>query len=121
MNTILKQLKLGPLLVGEIRGFSPEVGKKFDKSDKNAPPIVFGVLKINIELLENGTAVIVSVYPKQDDNIDDLIVKLGLKRGSVAAFIVGKAEYKEGIRKVSCSPESIWVLDPEEEGRLRAA
>ena len=48
---------MGPALIGEVRGAKPETAKRFDKSDKNAPPIEFGMFKINIEQLADGIPV----------------------------------------------------------------
>ena len=121
MKTIYDHLKRGPVLVGEVRGFQSEVGKKFDKSDKNAPPITFGVFKIHLELLGDGAPVMVTIYPGQSDNTEALSERLGLKRGSPVALIVSKSEYKDGQRKVVCALDSIWPLDPEEEKRIRPA
>lgn len=121
MKSIYDLLKLGPLVVGEVRGFVSEIAQKFDKSDKNAPPISFGVIKINIEQVGSGTPIIVSIYPKQGDTPDALLAKLNLERGILVAVTVGKSESKEGIRKIVTSPDGIHRLDDEEIKRLRAA
>lgn len=118
---LYKLLKLGPLVAGEVRGFKSEVGKKFDKSDKNAPPITFGVFKMHLELLEDGAPVMISVYARQGETMDGFAEKVGLKRGLVVVAHVGKSEFKDGQRKVVSQPETIFVLNAEEEAKLREA
>jgi hypothetical protein len=118
---LYKLLRLGPLLAGEVRGFKSEMGKKFDKSDKSAPPITFGVFKMHLELLEEGSPVMVSVYGHQGECMDGFAEKIGLRRGAVVVMHVSKTEYKDGQRKVVCSAESIYVLNADEEAMLRAA
>ena len=49
-------LRSGPLIVGEFRGGKAETAKRFDKSDKNAAPIEFGMFKFTIELLSETLA-----------------------------------------------------------------
>jgi hypothetical protein len=121
MNTILSQLKKGPLLVGEVRGFKSEVGKKFDRSDKNAPPILFGVFKIHMEILEDGAPVTVSMYPDANSNPDKLGEELGLKRGCIVSIQVTKIEFKDGQRQAKCSMNGIHILDSAETTNLQCA
>jgi hypothetical protein len=115
--------KLGPVVVGEVRGFKSELGKKFDKSDKNAPPIVFGVIKVNLEQVGNGTPLIVSIYPSQGKDIDALVSELSpkLQRGAVVAVLVSKSEFRDGFRKVGSTPDGIHMLNEEDLKKLRAA
>lgn len=120
-RTLYELLRLGPVVVGEVRGFKSEIGKKFDKSDKNAPPLTFGVFKLNLELLEDGTAVVVSIYPRQGESTDGIPEKLGLRRGGVVALLIGKSEHKDGQRRVNGSLDNIWMLSDEEERKVRAA
>jgi hypothetical protein len=61
-ETLTENLKQGALLVAEVRGYKSEVGKKFDKSDKNAPPITFGIFKVHVEILGDGAPVMLSIY-----------------------------------------------------------
>jgi hypothetical protein len=121
MNSLLQYLRQGPVMVGEVRGFKSEIGKKFDKSDKNAPPITFGVFKINVELLCDGTPVIVSIYPDQSQNVDGIADRLKLKRGGIAAFRVGKTELKNGQRMAVCPLDGVHVLTEAESAELLRA
>jgi hypothetical protein len=119
--SIFAILKKGPLLVGEVRGFKSEVGKKFDKSDKNAPPILFGVFKIHMEMLEDGAPVTVSMYPDANSNADKLAEELGLKRGCIVGILVTKTEFKDGQRQARCSMNGIFMLDSAETASLQSA
>ena len=121
MGDLYHYLKLGPLLVGEVRGFKAEVAKKFDKSDKNAPPIEFGVFKVNLELLCDGSPVMLSIYPDPTVELDKIAEKIGLKRGSIVAVSVGKMELKNGQRKAVCAVDAIRVLDDAEAQKVLAA
>ena len=49
MKKLVVMLRTGPVLVGEFRGGKGETARRFDKSDKNAAPIEFGMYKFNIE------------------------------------------------------------------------
>jgi hypothetical protein len=118
---LLQLLKRGPLLVAEVRGFRSEVGKKFDKSDKNAPPIIFGVFKIHLEILSDGTPVMLSIYPDASIELDKFGQKLGLRRGAIVAISVGKLEMRDGQRKAVCAPTAIRILDEDEVRQLREA
>jgi hypothetical protein len=121
MKSIYNHLKRGPLLVGEVRGVKSEIGKRFDKSDKNAPPIEFGVLKLNLEILADGTPVVISIYPDTGVNVDEWLQSLDLKRGVVIAASVGRMEFKDGQRKVTARMDGIHVLPAEEIEKLKAA
>lgn len=121
MNALYKDLKRGPVLVGEVRGFRSEIGKKFDKSDKNAPPITFGVFKVHLEILNDGAPVMLSIYPDATINLDAFGEQLGLKRGAIVAVSVGKLEMRDGQRKAVCAPNALRVLDDNEARNLRAA
>ena len=48
--------------MGEFRGGKADVARRFDKSDKNAPPIEFGMFKFTLELLSDGSPVMVAVF-----------------------------------------------------------
>lgn len=121
MSGLLHYLKQGPLLVGEVRGFRSEIGRKFDKSDKNAPPITFGVFKVHLEILSDGAPVMLSIYPDASINLDAFGEELGLKRGAIVAVSVGKLEMRDGQRKAVCAPNALRVLDENEARTLRAA
>src|SRR5437879_3433262 len=90
MNAIYRALRQGPLLIAEVRGFKSEIGKKFDKSNKDAPPITFGVFKIHLELLGDGTPVMLSIYPGASTDLDTLGERLQLRRGAIVAVSIGK-------------------------------
>ena len=45
MKKIVGLLRTGPLMVAEVRGTKAETAKRFDKSDKNAAPLEFGLYK----------------------------------------------------------------------------
>jgi hypothetical protein len=121
MGIVYRYLRQGPLLVGEVRGFKAELGRKFDKSDKNAPPIVFGVFKVHLELLSDGAPVMLSIYPDRSVNLDDLGEKLGLRRGVIVAISVGKLELQAGQRKAVCAADGIRILDEEETRKIQTA
>lgn len=121
MSVLFQYLKQGPLMVGEVRGFKSEIGKKFDKSDKNAPPITFGVFKINVELLCDGTPVMVSIYPDSSQNPDGLGERLKLRRGAIVALRVGKTELKNGQRMAVCPLDGVHVLNEAEAAELLQA
>src|SRR4051812_46489728 len=121
MSALYRALRQGPLLVAEVRGFKSEVGKKFDKSDKNAPPITFGVFKIHLELLGDGTPVMLSIYPGASADIETLAERLRLKRGAIVAVSIGKQEMKDGQRRAVCAVDALRVLDDEEVRELMAA
>jgi len=121
MNALLQYLRQGPVMVGEVRGFKSEIGKKFDKSDKNAPPITFGVFKINVELLCDGTPVMVSIYPDPSQNIDGIAERLKLRRGAIVALRVGKTELKNGQRMAVCPLDGVHVLTEAESAELLQA
>jgi hypothetical protein len=121
MSKLYQALRQGPLLVGEVRGFKSEVGKKFDKSDKSAPPITFGVFKVHLEILSDGAPVMLSIYPDASLNLETLGEQLGLKRGAIVAVSVGKLELRDGQRRAVCAPNAVRVLDEREIETLRAA
>jgi hypothetical protein len=121
MNALYQDLKRGPLLVGEVRGFRSEIGRKFDKSDKNAPPITFGVFKVHLEILSDGAPVMLSIYPDASMNLDTFGEELGLKRGVIVAVSVGKLEMRDGQRKAVCAPNALRILDETEVQTLQGA
>jgi hypothetical protein len=45
MKTLAKMLRTGPVIVGEFRGGKAETARRFDKSDKNAALIEFGIVR----------------------------------------------------------------------------
>ena len=120
MRAICRALRAGPLLIAEVRGFRSEIGKKFDKSDKSAPPIVFGVFKIHLEILSDGAPVMLSMYPDASIELDKFGETLGLKRGAIVAVSVGKLEMRDGQRKAVCAPTAVRILEEEEIRQVRA-
>jgi len=62
MSKMIQLLRTGPVIVGEFRGGKAETFRRFDKTDKNAPPIALGMYKFNIEQLADGAPVLVAVF-----------------------------------------------------------
>ena len=75
--------------------------KRFDKSDKNAPPIGFVIYKFNLELLAVGAPVIISAFLETGIKPEDFAAKVQIKRGDVVAVGVNKLELKNGVRRAS--------------------
>ena len=113
-------LRSGPLLIGEFSGGKPESFRRFDKSDKNAPPIDFGMYKFNLEMLVDGAPVIVSVFLDQGIKAEEFAPKVQLKRGDLVAVGVNKMEMKNGVRRASCGPANFIALDKSEVEQLRS-
>jgi hypothetical protein len=120
MKKIVSTLRSGPLLVGEFRGGKAETFRRFDKSDKNAPPIVAGMYKFNVELLADGSPVIVAVFLDTGTNAEEFAAKLQIKRGDVVLVAVNKLEMKNGVRRASCGQANFFVLDKSEVDQLRS-
>ncbi len=120
MNKIVSMLKSGPLLVGEFRGGKAETFRRFDKTDKNAPPIEFGMYKFNVEMLVDGAPVIVSVFLDQGTKADEFAPKVQLKRGDLVAIGVNKMEMKNGVRRASCGQANFIALEKSEADQLRS-
>jgi len=113
-------VRTGPVIVGEFRGGKAETAKRFDKSDKNADPIEFGMFKFNLELLTDGAPVIVTVFLESGANAEEFAAKVQIKRGDLVAVAVGKLEMKNGVRRASCGPTNFVVLDKAEVEQLRS-
>src|ERR1700730_2999884 len=120
MKKVITALRSGPVLVGEFRGGKGETFKRFDKSDKTAPPIVFGVYKFNLEQLGDGAPVIVSVFLDQGVNVEDFAAKVLLKRRDIVLVSVTKMEITNGMRCTSCSTANFIGLDKSEADQLRS-
>jgi hypothetical protein len=120
MKKIIGMLRSGPLLIGEFRGGKPEVAKRFDKSDKNAPPIEFGMYKFTLELLTDGTPVMVSVFLDRDVKAEQFAGTVQLKRGDIVSVAVNKIEMKNGVRRASCAANGFIALDKSEVDQLRS-
>ena len=119
MNTIYQSLRQGPLQMGEVRGFKTEIAKRFDKSDKNAPPIVFGVVKVMLEQLGDGIPLVLTIYLQPGTDAETCGERLGLRKGILISISVGKTEIKNGIRSMTCGEDAVRVLDETETALLR--
>lgn len=120
MKKIAAMLRTGPLIVGEFRGGKSETAKRFDKTDKNADPIVFGMFKMTIELLADGSPVMVSVFLDRGVDADQFAASVTLKRGDIVAIAVSKVEQVKGVRRASCGATGFIVLDKSEADQLRS-
>jgi|ERR1043166_1619237 hypothetical protein len=120
MKKLIVMLRSGPLLIGEFRGGKAETAKRFDKSDKNAPPIEFGMYKFTIEILADGAPVMVSVFLNQGVNAEEFAKTVQWKRGDLVAAAVNKIEMKNGVRRASCGANGFVALDKSEADQLRS-
>ena len=119
MKKLAAMLRTGPVLVGEFRGGKSEVAKRFDKTDKNAPPIEFGMYKLTLELLADGSPVMVSVFLDRGVNAEQFAATVTLKRGDIVAIAVSKLEMVKGVRRASCGATNFVVLEKSEVDQLR--
>ncbi len=120
MKKLVAMLRTGPVIVGEFRGGKGETAKRFDKSDKNAAPIEFGMYKFNLELLADGAPAMVSVFLDDKTKAEEFAAKVQIRRGDVVAVAVNKLEMKSGVRRASCGPANFTVLDKSEVDQLRS-
>lgn len=120
MKKILTMLRTGPLIVGEFRGGHAEIAKRFDKTDKNAPPIEFGMFKFTLELLGDGSPAMVSVFLDRGVNAEQFAAAITIKRGDIIAVAANKIEMKERVRRVSCGPTGFVALDKSEADQFRS-
>jgi hypothetical protein len=114
MKMLAKMLRTGPVIVGEFRGGKAETARRFDKSDKNAAPIEFGMYKFNLELLADGSPVMVSVFLDAGIKAEEFAAKVQIKRGDSVAVAVNKLELKNGVRRASCGIANFAVLEKAE-------
>jgi hypothetical protein len=112
-------LRSGPVLIGEVRGAKAETARRFDKSDKNAPPLEFGMFKINIEQLSDGSPAMISAFLDPGTKAEDFAARAQVKRGDVIAVAVNKLELKSGVRRATCGANGFFVLDKPEADQLR--
>ena len=119
MKKLAAMLRTGPVVVGEFRGGKAETARRFDKSDKNAAPIEFGMFKFNLELLGDGSPVMVTVFLDVGTKAEEFAAKVQMKRGDVVAVAVNKLEMKNGVRRASCGQANFFVLDKSEVDQLR--
>jgi len=120
MKKLIAMLRTGPVIVGEFRGGKAETARRFDKSDKNAAPIEFGMYKFNLELLADGAPVMVSVFLDGGTKAEEFAAKVQIKRGDSVAVGVNKLELKSGVRRASCGMASFVVLEKAEVDLLRS-
>lgn len=120
MKKIASMLRTGPVLVGEFRGGKAEIAKRFDKTDKNAAPQEFGMYKFNLELLADGSPVIVTVFLDAGTNAEEFAGKVQIKRGEVVAVAVSKLEMKNGVRRANCGQTNFFGVDKPEADQLRS-
>src|ERR1041385_3726615 len=111
MKKLFSMICTGPVIVGEFRGGKAETAKRFDKSDKNAAPIEFGMYKFNLEVLADGAPIIVTVFLEAGANAEEFAAKVRIIRGDLVAVGVSRLEMKSGIRRASCGPTNFIVLD----------
>ena len=119
MKVLVGKLRSGPVIVGEFRGGKAEIAKRFDKSDKNAVPIEFGMYKMTLELLADGAPVMVSVFLDHGVNAEQFASAVQLKRGDIVVIAVNKLEMKNGVRRASCAANGFTALDKSEVDQLR--
>lgn len=119
MKKVIALLRTGPVLIGEVRGAKAETAKRFDKTDKNAPPLEFGMFKINIEQLADGSPAMISAFLDAGTKAEDFAAKAQVKRGDVIAVAVNKLELKNGVRRATCGANAFVVLDKSEADQLR--
>jgi hypothetical protein len=120
MKKLMLMMRTGPVVVGEFRGGKGEIAKRFDKSDKNAPPLEFGMYKMNLEMLADGSPVVVTVFLDKGTNADEFGAKVQMKRGDIVAVSVNKLEMKSGLRRASCGLTNFAVLEKSEVDQLRS-
>jgi hypothetical protein len=120
MKKLGLMVRTGPVVVGEFRGGKGETAKRFDKTDKNAPPLKFGMYKMNLEMLTDGSPVMVTVFLDRETDAEEFGAKVQMKRGDIVAVAVNKLEMKNGLRRASCGPANFTVLDKSEVDQLRS-
>jgi hypothetical protein len=119
MKKLVSMVRTGPVVIGEFRGGKAETARRFDKSDKNAAPIEFGMYKFNLELLADGAPVMVSAFLDAGTKAEDFAANVQIKRGDIVAVAVNKVEMKNGVRRASCGPANFTALEKSELDQLR--
>jgi hypothetical protein len=119
MSKLIQLLHMGPVIIGEFRGGKAETFRRFDKTDKNAPPIVLGMYKFNIEQLADGAPVLVAVFLDNGISAEDFATTVLIKRGDIVIVAVNKLEMKNGVRRASCGQANFFVLEKSEVDQLR--
>lgn len=118
-KVVIELLRKGPLLVGEVRGANAEVLRRIDKSDKSAPPIEQAVFKINLELLSDGSQVMLTIFLPSGTDAEEFAKNANVKRGDIIAVAIRKLEMQRGMRRAVCLVDGFVVLDETEAGELR--
>src|SRR5437667_10928137 len=98
MKKLVSMVRTGPVVVGEFRGGKAETARRFDKSDKNAAPIEFGMYKFNLELLADGSPVMISVFLDAGTKAEEFAAMVQIKRGDAVAVAGNKLGLKKGVR-----------------------
>jgi hypothetical protein len=115
MKKLVLMVRTGPVVVGEFRGGKGETAKRFDKTDKNAPPLEFGMYKMNLEMLADGSPVMVTVFLDDGGKVAGATGKAGAKcsevfrsSGSCGAGIESRMAFErhESNREALASEES---------------
>jgi len=119
VKKLVQMLRTGPVIVGEYRGGKSETAKRFDKTDKNAAPIEFGMFKFTLELLADGAPVMVAVFLDRGVNAEQFASTVTMKRGDIVAVSLSKSELSKGVRRISCGSTNFVVLDKSEVELLR--
>lgn len=120
MKKLAAMLRTGPVIVGEFCGGKSETAKRFDKTDKNAAPIEFGMFKFTLELLADGSPVMVSVFLDRGVDADQFATTVQMKRGDIVAIAVSKLEQVKGVRRASCGASNFLLLEKSESDQLRS-
>src|SRR5438552_18787111 len=120
MKKLVSMVRTGPVVVGEFRGGRAETAKRFDKTDKNAPPLEFGMYKMNLEMLADGSPVIVTAFLDKGTSAEEFRAKVQVKRGDIVAVAVNKLEMKNGLRRASCGSANFTGLEKAEVDELRS-
>ena len=119
IRRVMRVVAAQPVIVGEFRGGKGETAKRFDKSDKNAAPIEFGMYKFNLELLGDGAPVMISVFLDAGIKAEEFAPKVQIKRGDIVVGGVNKLELKNGVRRASCGMTNFVALEKAEIEQLR--
>ena len=120
MKKLVLMVRTGPVVVGEFRGGKGEIAKRFDKTDKNAPPLELSMYKMNLEMLADGSPVMVTAFLDKGTNAEEFGAKIQIKRGDIVAVAVNKLEMKNGVRRASCGSTNFTVLEKSEVDQLRS-
>jgi hypothetical protein len=81
---------------------------------------VFGMFKFTLEVLSDGSPVMVVVFLDAGTNAEAFASSVQLKRGDIVAVAVNKLEMKNGVRRASCGPTAFIALEKSEADQLRS-